>query len=99
MNTILDKAILRLEAVDDIAKLLKDILEQLPTNYILQKDIIMSIVDKITSTYTNITKEELVGAVRNLPTDQNEDIEAVLQSILERVFGIGIDYLYYIKDV
>ncbi|GJQ65645.1 hypothetical protein Trydic_g7735 [Trypoxylus dichotomus] len=98
LNNILQKTVLRSEIVEDIGKMLNELIEQLPTSFILQKNIILSIVDKITSSYTDIKKEEFTEAVLNLTTSQREGVEIVLQHILEQVYGSGIDYLYYIKD-
>lgn len=99
LNEILEKTVLRSERVQDVGKMLEELVEQLPINFILQREIIQSIVSKITSSYANLMKDELVDAVQSLTTSQKDEIEAVLEYILEEVFGIGIDYLYYVQDI
>lgn len=95
----MSETVLRSEVIEDIGNMLNNIVEKLPTSFILQQDILESIVEKITKSYAEIIKDELIDAVLSIATNNEEAIEAILQQILAAVFGTGIDYLYYIKDI
>lgn len=79
--------------------MLEELVQELPTSFLLQREIILPIINKITSSYTDVREEELVDSVLSLTTPHKSEIEAILGHILKEVYGTGIDYLFYIKDL
>ncbi|XP_022906281.2 cilia- and flagella-associated protein 44 [Onthophagus taurus] len=85
-----------LDNIDDVVNMLNDLVESVPLKSILEESSILKIISKIINATFEIEQEELTRKAMEA-AEKKEDMEQVLKVVLERVYGIGIDYLYYIN--
>lgn len=82
-----------------LARLVARLAEELPLNYITKKDSIDYIAGKLQDVFLHeIDKKLLMQSVLSITSVQRDEMNVILDYILQRVFGEGIDYLYFIHN-
>lgn len=83
-----------------LARLVARLAEELPFSYLTKKASIDYIAGKIRDTIlSEVDKKLLMQSVQSITSVQRDEMNIILDQILERVFGEGIDYLYYIHNL
>lgn len=87
-------------SVEMITKLVQDLVQELPIDILTKDDVMNMILCRLTESLTliDIDKEELTSSIMSLTGPLADDMRTILAQILEKVFGIGIDYLYIINE-
>ncbi|XP_056639556.1 cilia- and flagella-associated protein 44 isoform X1 [Diorhabda sublineata] len=88
------------EPYDVVGELLERLIESIPKEFLFHESSVESIVDKIGG-YINgheLDKERLTNKIESLTSVHKNEILAILDAILKKVYGTGIDYMYVIKN-
>ncbi|KAL1505618.1 hypothetical protein ABEB36_005142 [Hypothenemus hampei] len=82
-----------------IPTVLEQLLDSLPIELVSSKNALDEIAYFIKSSITDLQldKHELNKSLERLPSEDKREILDIVQNILERVYGEGIDYLYIIN--
>lgn len=82
-----------------ITRMLEKLLDTVPYEVLMEEKSLETICQKIEESIEKeeLEPEELKKSVESIPSFYKEQMEAILNIILERVFGSGIDYLYIMK--
>lgn len=82
-----------------LAAMTKDLVQELPISFITQNEIVDLITNKLYENldYIDIDLVELQDSLEILNGPFDKEMKQVLSIILEKVFGIGIDYLYVLN--
>lgn len=82
-----------------LARLVARLAEELPFSYLTKTESIDYISGKIRDTiFTVLDKQLLMQTVQSITSVQRDEMNIIIDQILERVFGEGIDYLYFIHN-
>lgn len=100
LEEIVDAVLLNAGHTNEVlTDLVAKLAEQLPFNYIIQTDSIDYIAGRIKDVIlAGVDKQVLMETVQSVTSVQKEEMNVILQQILERVFGEGMDYLYFIYN-
>ncbi|KAJ8927185.1 hypothetical protein NQ314_020461 [Rhamnusium bicolor] len=101
LDDIIDEVLLTKGQPHDIlAKMVRQLVESLPYEYLMTKAAQEKMVKKVVDTVGCIclNKEEMKKTVEKIPSELRNEMIPILNVILEEVYGMGLDYLYIIKQ-
>lgn len=87
------------ETSEVLTNLVAKLADQLPFNYVVKTESIDYIVGRIRDVLlSGVDRKMLMQSVQSITSVQRDEMNIILHQILERVFGEGIDYLYFIHN-
>lgn len=83
-----------------VHKLVEGLLDELPHEFITKDFVMDMIIDRLTDSLHTLPddREELVESYHSIQGPMSEEMKAIMLVILDKVFGIGVDYLYIVND-
>lgn len=80
-------------------RMVEKLVESIPINFLMEETSLEVICKKVEDNMNKneLNPQEMKKSVENIPSVFKEAMEEILNAILERVFGSGIDYLYVMK--
>ncbi|CAG9822879.1 unnamed protein product [Phaedon cochleariae] len=98
-ETIDEVLLMKGEVHEVILRLVEKLVESIPIDFLLQDESIQSVVAKISDVMGNseLDRENLLKSVDSSSSVYRTEMLSILNLLLERVYGTGIDYMYVVK--
>lgn len=100
MEEIIDEVILTTSKPHEMmTKTVEKLVEAIPIDFLMEETSLEVICKKVEGSIDKdeLKLEELKKSIESIPSQYKEEMQEILNAILDRVFGSGIDYLYVVK--